>query len=165
MRTHFIALATLAVLVTPASGQDVPGEIVQLCKERWGADFEMQLFCQDRQMEALQELAARSSNDDLDRFAVQSSLNTAELLYKARGVDGLIGYSRVCHEEAEAPADQQGCQAVDLLGSFLTNDAYFLGDASAERNVATAHRVGAKFSGAVFGAIGGMASKKAAELR
>jgi hypothetical protein len=125
----------------------------------------MQLFCQDRQMEALQELAARSSSGELDRFAVQSSLDTAELLFNARGVEGLIGYSKVCHEDAELPADQQGCQAVDLLGSFLTSDAYFSSDASAERNVATAQRVGAKFSGSFVGAIGGMASKKAAELR
>lgn len=53
-------LGVALTMPTLATAEPVPAEIATHCAEKWGSDYEMQLFCRERQMEALSKI--RQSN-------------------------------------------------------------------------------------------------------
>lgn len=49
----------LSVVASPTKAQTVPPEIAQRCQAQWGTDYRMQLYCREKQMEALKKLQSQ----------------------------------------------------------------------------------------------------------
>lgn len=72
----------VAAIVSPASAQTVRPEIAQECAAKWGTDYEMQLYCREKQMEAWEKL--QNSNSLLNPPAMVSMIISKDrILQKA----------------------------------------------------------------------------------
>lgn len=54
-------IAAIVLFSATSMAQTVPAEIARGCAAKWGADYEMQLYCRNKQTDALRKLAAQDA--------------------------------------------------------------------------------------------------------
>ena len=80
MRKYLFALALIS---TPAMAQ-VPPEIARDCAAKWGSDYDMQVYCRNKQMKALRTL------QDQDRPAPQAIPSVRFQLCRVAGLESIM---------------------------------------------------------------------------
>jgi hypothetical protein len=129
MRVSFV-LGTLSLfLAIDTAKAEVPQEIVSLCQERWGNDYEMQLFCQREQLKAYNQLnqEAPSSGSQFSGDAtVHRAVKNGVAAFKKGGMSGLHVAISQCSKIADRKKTLDStkyCFSLEMLAYSL--DAAF----------------------------------------
>lgn len=126
-----------AIVAAPS----VAPEIAEFCEDRWGTNYSMQLYCREKEMDALRELRAGDVGMDY-RPIVELALDHAVDAYRKGGIEALADYNAMCYAAVSSVPFHLACVATDYLGGLVRNRIF-----RRARNQSPLHRLRA-FRGA-----------------
>lgn len=126
VRVRYLATAVLLSislsLPESSAAQAAPPEIARECAAKWGTNYRMQIYCREKQMEALTALkaqdAATAERIELYPDAVAGGILSAKKAIKLGGLKGLNRELDDCYKHMLAYWQYQRCLTIASFAMF-----------------------------------------------
>jgi hypothetical protein len=132
----FSFLAVLAISPVETVAQEVLPDIARDCEAKWGSDYEMQLYCREKQMEAYNKLnrhmPERSRIGELTtneiylikRYSetIDSAIQEALKINRRGGLTQLNSSVDKCYKDANNKDNMAYCITLDNFAAILNGD-------------------------------------------
>lgn len=109
----FVVTFSISLSLPMALASPVPPEITQRCAKKWGTDYEMQAYCQKKQLEAYHEI--RATNQSLIDNTMVQGIQAANRVGAKRGLKGLNNAVNKCYGTIKILDNLRYCIALDFV--------------------------------------------------